>query len=192
MNITTALVANIVAGFSLVVSAVLAVVYIRDRRHAVFAIENEYAKELLEWHEEVVGTLLELRISDQNKRPGEYECALSRLSALIEQGRVYFPNIDRGDGFGKDKPPAYRGYRNLALDLLVGSFNIYSESLTPELEKHVEILQRHFTSIVFEILRPQERLERIRTLTDRFFVLEKCYEDFLENQDAEVLDAIWR
>ncbi len=50
---------------------------------------------------------------------------LSKLSSLIEQGRFYFPNIDRGDGFGKDKPSAYQGYRNIVLDTLVYLYQIF-------------------------------------------------------------------
>ena len=185
-------VANTVAGISLIFSTVLGIFYLRDRRHAVFAIANDYARELTDWHGAVVEVIMALRSTAKSVGQRGAASDLARLSALIEQGRFYFPNIDRGDEFGAEKPPAYRGYRNLALDFLVGSYNIYSSESTRESLTDAERLQRHFTSIVFEIVRPNGRLEQIRSLTDRYFVLEQCYDDFLSGTDGKTLEHIWR
>jgi hypothetical protein len=46
---------------------------------------------------------------------------LSQLSSLIEIGRLYFPNIDKKDNFGKEKPKIYQGHRNLVFVFLVYS-----------------------------------------------------------------------
>jgi hypothetical protein len=43
---------------------------------------------------------------------------LAKLSALIDQGRLYLPNHSQKH-YGLDKEPAYQGYRHPALDYLV-------------------------------------------------------------------------
>lgn len=186
------MVANIIAGLSLLLSISLAIFYFRDRRHVKYQVENEYVNGLLKWHGEVVTTLVKLRLTHSESQTTKPNNDLALLSALIEQGRFFFPNIDRSDDFGHEKPPAYRGYRNLALDFLVASYNLFNGKVSKAALKKSEILQRHFTSLVFEIVRPESRLETIRSLTDKYFVQEKSFEDFLEHQDGSVIEYIWR
>jgi hypothetical protein len=176
----------------LLLSISLAIFYFRDRRHAKFQVESEYINGLLKWHGEVVTTLVKLRLMHSKGQPTQPNDELALLSALIEQGRFFFPNIDRSDDFGREKPPAYRGYRNLALDFLVASYNLFNGNVSKAALSKAEILQRHFTSLVFEIVRPKNRLETIRSLTDRYFVQEKTFEDFLEHQDSSAIEYIWR
>ena len=174
---------------SLIIAGATAFFFLRDRRHARFAIENDYTESLLEWHFQVIEVLIRLRggtvLSAEQRK-----LDLARLSALIEQGRFFFPNI-KAD-FGKDKPPAYRGYRNLALDMLVASYNLFADPSTTDKEERALVLQRHFTSIVFEIVRPHSRLETIRALTDRYFAQQKSFEDFLDTGDPAAIEHIWR
>jgi len=192
MDISSNMIANTIAGLSLLISISLGIFYLRDRRHARYQVENEYTNNLLKWHEEVVLTLIRLRTLKKGKGSTQNNEDLANLSALIEQGRFFFPNIDRFDSFGIEKPPAYRGYRNLALDFLVASYNIFSGPRTNITITKAEILQRHFTSIVFEIVRPKHRLETIRSLTDQYFAQDKSFEDFLEHRDGSVIEHIWR
>ncbi|MBI4948815.1 MAG: hypothetical protein HY955_01570 [Deltaproteobacteria bacterium] len=163
------MIANIIAGLSLLLSISLAIFYLRDRRHSKYQVENEYTNNLLKWHGEVVTILIKLRLMHAYWQPITPNEDLACLSALIEQGRFFFPNIDRSDGYGLDKSPAYRGYRNVALDFLVASYNLFYGKISRIELQEAEILQRHFTSVVFEIVRPKNRLETIRSLTDRFF-----------------------
>ena len=129
--------------------------FLRDRRHARYAIENDYTKSLLDWHLQVVEIFLRLRLAGETSSNDLRSGELARLSALIEQGRFFFPNIIIDD-FGNEKPPAYRGYRNLALDMLVASYNLFLGGDKTK-KNRAETLQRHFTSIVFEIVRPAPR-----------------------------------
>jgi hypothetical protein len=84
--------ANIIAGLSLLLSISLAIFYLRDRRHAKYQVENEYTNNLLKWHGEVVIILIKLRLMCAHGQPITSD-DLARLSALIEQGRFFFPNI---------------------------------------------------------------------------------------------------
>lgn len=182
---------GIIAALSLLLSSGLAVFYVRDRRAAKFGLMNAYASSLLEWHEKVIERLILVRCLNRARNSEDHIKDLAHLSALIEQGRFMFPNIDKGDGFGIDKPPAYQGYRNLALDFLVASYNLLREPPSGEVTLKLELLQRHFTSVVFEILRPRERLETIRALTDRYFAKDQSFEDFLQHRDGSVIGHIW-
>jgi hypothetical protein len=180
----------IVASLALVVSVVVAVTQFRDRRQTKFNIERAHLDGLLAWHKDVVATLCDLRDEsiDLDLR-GEKRRA---LSSLIEQGRFFFPNIDRGDGYGNKKPVAYRGYRHLSLDFLVAAFNLSERPNTPGFARSMEALQRHFTSMVYSVVNPSERLERLRVMTDKLSVSKESYEQFLSHEDAELLRHMWR
>src|SRR5690242_11718884 len=117
----------IIASLSLLLSVTLAVFYVRDRRRAKFTLETEYVNTLLEWHEQVVVILIRARVLGGDRQSTEHKTDLACLSALIEQGRFFFPNIEKADAFGQEKPPAYRGYRNVALDFLIASHNLLQE-----------------------------------------------------------------
>ena len=192
ISVLPSVIANTVAGLSFLLSALLGYFYIRVRRHAAYEVESSYSRELLEWHFLVVSVVKKLSVSVSHVESSDHQQRLAELSALIDQGRFYFPNIDRDQGLGEWKPPAFRGKRNLALDFLVALFNIYSKPLTPQRKDYARTLARHFTSIVFEILRPRERLERVRELTDRYFSEMQSFEDFVEHEDWEALREIWR
>lgn len=183
---------TVIALLSLLLSVSLAAFYLRDRRHAKFTLESEYLKGLLAWHEQVAAVLVRARIIERDRNSDEHKNDLARLSALIEQGRFFFPNIERGDRFGMEKPPAYRGYRNLALDFLVASYNLLQDRTSKASGEQLELLQRHFTSIVFELVRPRDRLERIRALTDRYLLKEQSFEDFLQHRDGAIIEHVWR
>jgi len=182
----------VLSTLSLALSLGLAVFYFRDRKRSAFELETAYCDNLLEWHASVVNVLMRLRFYDRPHISAEHVADLAELSSLIEQGRFYFPNIDRGDSFGADKPIAYRGYRNLALDFLVASYNVLRTPADGSRSADAERLQRYFTSIIFEVVRPAERLEAIRTHTDRYFVVQKCFDDFLAHKDGHVIDHIWQ
>lgn len=183
---------TVIASLSLLLSIGLAFFYVRDRRHARFTLEAQHAERLISWHEQVVAILVRAAHLKRDVQSSEHQLDLASLSTLIEQGRFLFPNIDKGDGYGSGKPPAYRGYRNLALDFLVSAHKLLSREDMEESLEDLELIQKHFTSIVIEIVSPRDNLESIRSLTNRYFVVNKSYEDFLENKDSSVLDHIWR
>lgn len=182
--------ANLVAYVSLVVSSILAVFYIRDRRYAKYAIEREYSDQLLSWHAMVVEVLLSLCSASQHGETEKRRELLVRLSSLIEQGRFFFPNISP-DNYETKKPPAYRGYRNVALDFLVASYNLHHKPFSSHADVQSKRLQRLFTSVVFEIVRPTDRLAKIRKLTDRYFVKDLSVEDLEVGEQGGAVSHMW-
>jgi hypothetical protein len=180
----------IVATLALMLSIFVAVSQFRDRRQAKFNIENAYIDGLLAWHRDVIATLSDLR--DQSIG-AELRAERRRLlSSLIEQGRFMFPNINRADGYGAKKPRAYQGYRHLTLDFLVAAFNLSENVGSPAFDRSMEALQKHFTSMVFSVVNPSDRLERLRLMTDRLSISKESYEQFLSHEDAELLRHLWR
>lgn len=181
---------NLISYVSLAVSGVLAVFYIRDRRHAKYAIESEYSNQLLSWHASVVEVLIFLCSASKHGNNEKKNELLVKLSSLIEQGRFYFPNVNPS-GYGTDKPPAYRGYRNVALDFLVASYNLHHKPYSLHSESQANHLQRLFTSVVFEVVRPTDRLTTIRKLTDRYFVKNLSVENLEQNEQSGAVSHMW-
>lgn len=75
-----------------------------------------------------------------------------RLSALIDQGRMYFPN-QAPESKGQEKPPAYQGERQRILSMLVHAhFALDGLKATHDPAKCMEVcqelldLRRHFVS----------------------------------------------
>lgn len=76
---------------------------------------------------------------------------------MIEKGRYFFPNSDKGDAFGKEKLEPYQGYRCHILDYLVYYYNLYRNEECPD-DMHAEAIQRLFTTAVFSVLQPKKFL----------------------------------
>lgn len=119
-----------------------------------YELTYQYFNDMLLWHKEVIGVLTLLNLPSEDLETNEHKRLLTNLSALIEVGRFYFPNVCKDDGFGEKKPTAYRGYRDIVLDLLVFSYKIYERNDYYKYGNHTEALRRSFTSRVFEHLDP--------------------------------------
>ena len=103
---------------------------------------------------------------------------LADLSALIENGRFYFPNVDKKDGFGGDKPSAYQGYRHINLEFLMHFYEFVRD------EEHVKIdllwrLERNFTSVIFDVVEPRKRNRIYSKKLDITFPEDRAMEDFI-------------
>jgi hypothetical protein len=190
MDLGSASLTNVIAYVSLFVSGTLAIFYIRDRRHAKYSIEKEYSDQLLIWHASVLDVLIALHSALKHDEVEMKRSLLIRLSSLIEQGRFYFPNIIL-DGYGADKPPAYCGYRNVALDFLVALYNLHHKPHSKQIEENAIYLQRLFTSVVFEIVRPVDRLATIRELTDRYFIKNISFENLNVPEQIDAVRHMW-
>lgn len=147
---------------SIVVTTVIALVgglYAISTNTKRFELSEQYKNELLTWYGKVIFIICKL----QGKCTGiDRTNALQELSALIEIGRFYFPNIDKKDGFGKEKPYAYQGYRHVALDFLILIYEMGDERNINHCREKIEYMERHFTSIVFEIVSPNKRIKNIK------------------------------
>lgn len=157
-----------------------------------YELTSQYRIEVLTWYEKTIELLILLRsiAKDQNANQSLREECLAKLSSQIEIGRFYFPNVDKYDGFGDEKPSAYKGYRNLMLEFLVMSYQIFAKQDAYRYVKHAEELQRHFTSHLFEVLDPRQYLKHTKKYTEKAFSKDFCIEDFIE-QDPDNIRIIY-
>lgn len=150
-----------IPGLSLMVSVSTAYYFLRDRRHARYQMETVYIENLLAWHKEVIFCLMRLEKMPADRSDASQD--LCMLSALIEQGRFFFPNVPSNKNYGAGKPLAYRGYRNLVLEMLVAIFQQYRSG-----SADIEINERYrksFTSAVFSIVDPVSRISELSQIT---------------------------
>lgn len=89
----------------------------------------------------------------------------TKLSALIDSGRWYFPNQWK-DEYGIKKEPAYRGLRQRPLDCLVFVYDLLEKGDTePE---QLKTIQRNFVSEIQKVLDPRIREQRIEKVLEEF------------------------
>lgn len=175
--------------FAPITISFLALAYAYLSNTKKYELKYQHRCEVLKWYNETINILMRLKHECQSNSQVDEQFKLellSKLSAEIEVGRFYFPNIDKGDGFGDEKPFAYRGYRNLLLDFLVYSYRLYSRKDANNLIKHAIVLEQQFTSLLFEILNPKEFLKEIKKTTKKTFTRELIFEDFI-SENPEVI-----
>lgn len=148
---------NVVAVLSLAV-AIFSICYSVRTNTKVYELTVNYRNEILSWYSKVIDKMILLchiaNISDYNEI--DKTKALASLSALIEKGRFFYPNVDTGDGYGKDKPLAYRGYRSIPLEFLVYFYEVAKKKDSIKYLNHLYFLERNFTSYIFDNLDPIE------------------------------------
>lgn len=168
---------------SLIIS-IIAVCYTHLTNTKKYELTSQYRSELMNWFSETVEILIKLKLNAKSNLENlELKNELlSRLSAKIEIGRFYFPNVDKNDGFGKEKQKANRGYRNLTLDFLVFSYQIFEKNDAKKYLSHAESLQKHYTNELFDILNPKEFLKETKKHTNKTFSKELRFEDFIEKE----------
>lgn len=94
------------------------------------AVDSERAQwnaDVVTWASNVIEVLSRLRYKFNTMErckavEGSSELSL-QLSILIDQGRLYFPNVMR-ECYGQDKQPSRQGYRSIVLDPLVAAFEV--------------------------------------------------------------------
>ena len=121
-----------------------------------------------EWGHECISTLSEADhlclFSPKERNQLEFEKyraeLLRRLSALVDQGRMFFENDKSGD-YGSSKLPAYQGLRPKVLDPLVAAYLAikaldFPDSL-PDESRNQQLIgwRRYFVSVLQKELNPE-------------------------------------
>ena len=126
---------EVIAASASAVAAICAVfiavaVYRFSRQQHSTQMRTQRAVQIHEWSNECLCAITEaehfcLLQETHFSNSGAYEIRqndlLHRLSALIEQGRLFFRNVHQ-DEYGQEKFPARRGYRPEILDPLVAAY----------------------------------------------------------------------
>ncbi len=151
-----------------------------------YELTSVFRKELLDWYDKTLSIVVLLRISTDRKCLSlERKCdLLSELSKQIEIGRFYFPNVNKDDSMGANKPFAYRGHRHVALEFLVFIYDIYNGDFAEANVKQAYELQRHFTSYIFSLLKPVDFNKQITKNTTLTFDTEKILSDYIQSNPS--------
>jgi len=149
---------------SLIISVIAIIISIITNTKK-YELTGTQRAEILDWYYKVTENLISLRLYISQNKDFDKERYLSELSALIELGRFYFPNINNKSGYGNEKSSAYRGLRDVTLEFLVYSFDICQKNNASEYIAHLEQLQKLFTSRVYDMLEPQKYRKMIKKNT---------------------------
>ncbi|XZH20808.1 hypothetical protein ACSW87_04875 [Clostridium perfringens] len=176
---------------SIVVTAIIAIIggiYAVVTNSKKYELAEEYKRDLISWYEKIIIIIMEIVVFcdlENNIEYSERRKKIAELSALIEIGRFYFPNIDKKDGFGKDNSLAYQGYRHIALEFLVYIHDIAMEDDFYKYKTKILELEKEFTSCVYELIAPDKRKRKLKKYTDISMPQDKSIEDFLKQSKDE-------
>ena len=153
----------IVSVFSFILSIFVFAFYLIDRHLKMVEISMNYRTQVLEWYEKCIQILKLIPIIKNNKE--ELEKAKARFSGLIEQGRFFFPNIDKKDGFGNDKVLHHRGYSNIIINFLTDCYNLIASFDDVEAINEYERKVNFFTAAVFRCFSPNDFIKKVEKVT---------------------------
>ncbi|MGB7372735.1 hypothetical protein [Pontixanthobacter sp.] len=128
---------------------------------------DEYFRELTVWAAEIADQISQaihyLDVDDDKARRD----ILARLSSRIDTGRWYFPN-SLEKGYGDEKEPAYRGFRQPLLDWVILAYDIFAGNrVFSDPRGMLLTCQRQFVSAVQEHIDPRSRKDAIlKVLSD--------------------------
>jgi hypothetical protein len=148
----------------------------QEKRNRV-AMKMAHDSDVISWSDDVVTllanaqeTLVEKGVSYNEAEFRARRSGLrAQLSALIDRGRLFFPN--RADGeFGKEKEAGFQGHRHAALDVLVDAYGIIDAAGSapgPDRENSdkLTVHRRKFMAEIFTSVDPVRRGEKMKELT---------------------------
>lgn len=123
-------------------------------------IRSQRDSDIIRWTERCVNLLSECEsvvthfdeVGPEHERRDLHRKLAARLSALIDQGRLYFPNQEP-EAKGQEKESAYRGYRQLILTVLVRAYDrfvdvaqLHDPDARPDVAADLVSLRRLFVS----------------------------------------------
>ena len=143
--------------------------------------------DVIKWFHETVDVLSDaqevLREAGKSYPVSEFSVKRSRvrtrISAMLDRGRLFFPNHDLGDGHGAEQEAGYQGHRQHALEMLFQCYRIVTDWEQPipfdhmtedqraakkaRIVKLVEA-RREFVSEVFKSVDPRRRGNLLKEL----------------------------
>ena len=141
----------------------------RQEKREGAALKLAHDGDVIAWSDEVIATLAEIHEALCEKGvaypDGEFRAMRmghrARLSALVDRGRLFFPNRAEGDK-GRDKEEAYQGSRQPAIEVLVQAYDLLASaggSVGPDMETAAALtkLRRRYVAEVFKAVDPVRR-----------------------------------
>ena len=150
----------------------------RQERREATSLKLAHDSDIIRWSDAVILELAEAHEMLCEKGvsypdgdfPQRRSAARARISALIDRGRLFFPNtVDKG-GHGAEKELAYQGHRQPALEALVRAHDaLNAAGLAPGPDKAaleaMTIQRRAFITEVFKAVDPVRRGMTLKELS---------------------------
>lgn len=150
----------------------------RQEKRAAISLKLAHDNDIIRWSDEAIVVLAEAHelLCEKGVAYPDSEFRLQRsgcrakLSAIIDRGRLFFPNVHIGDSHGLDKEAAYQGHRRPALDALVSAYQLLGNAGmqagpdTASAEKLMAI-RRSFVAEVFKAVEPERRGMKLKELS---------------------------
>lgn len=146
----------------------------QEKRNAA-ALRLAHDSDVIRWSDEVILALADARemLVEKGVSYGEADFPARRsakrahLSALIDRGRLFFPNRTETD-HGADKEEAFRGHRHPALHVLVAAHDLIDKAgAAPGPDKAaIDELARHRRTFVAEVFKAVDPVRRGMTLKE--------------------------
>ena len=148
----------------------------QEKRNAV-NLKLAHDSDIIRWSDEAIVILAEVdemlrekgvAYSDNDFRQMR-SASLARVSAIIDRGRLFFPNLDLGDGHGSQKEAAYKGHRQPALEALVSAYNLLrgagaASGPDTAAAEQLRDIRRTFVNEVFRTVDPVRRGASLKEL----------------------------
>lgn len=148
----------------------------QEKRNAA-ALRLAHDGDVIRWSDEVILALAEATetLSDKGVAYPDQDFRLTRsrlrarVSALIDRGRLFFPNVRDGDK-GLDKEDGFQGSRQPALDALVEAYQLLGgagEAPGPDVDaaEGLRKIRRRFVAEVFKAVDPVRRGMTLKELS---------------------------
>ena len=147
----------------------------QEKRNAV-NLKLAYDSDVLGWSDEVITmlshaieTLCEKGVSYNDAEfHGRRSMARAHLSALIDRGRIFFPNRTDTD-HGSEKEMGFQGHRQAVLDVLVEAYAVLDKAgLAPgpdqDAAAKLRAQSRLFVAEIFKTVDPVRRGAKVKEL----------------------------
>lgn len=180
---------NIIAVLGIIVSVVIAVIggiYAVANNTKKYELSENYKQEILAWYGQTVEIMMwVIHFYKENKddKTALFE-RLAMLSAMVERGRFYFPNVLKGDTYGSKKALAYKGYRHICLEFLVNFYEVSKPGRAMndnDRERMLWKLERGFTSCIFEMVDPRKRNKKYAKIVDMYLPSAERIVEYLDD-----------
>jgi hypothetical protein len=176
-NTIAAIASAVAAGFTAIVAVIAAWITHRTGRRSTELQEQatrlQYSEELRSWAGEALQTLAEAVHLCDSKQGGDFPTRQQqlqwRLSAHVDQGRLFFPNIREND---PHEGLSSRGYRDEAVETLCRAFDEVRSICETSEEGHraqrdaLIALKRNFIRRIQRVLNPQTRDAELRRIVE--------------------------
>ncbi len=150
----------------------------RQDKRAAASLKLAHDNDIIRWSDEAIIVLAEAHemlcekgvgYPDNEFRQKRSACR-ARISAIIDRGRLFFPNVDLGDNHGGDKEAAYKGHRQPALEALVSAYRLLGEAgaqAGPDnaASEGLMAIRRGFVAEVFKAVEPERRGMTLKELS---------------------------